>query len=278
VAATKKKASKKKASKKSSSRAVATRRNTLPEDWREQLRKDAQEESERTPAGSGNRISLKRNGKFAFQGAELGSSIQCVIVDHIIAKTWYDRPFDEDDPSPPACFALKPDPKNIAPHASSPLRQAEVCEDCWANEWASSTRGKGKACSDKHRLALLHADDLDGDLIYLEVPVTSGAAFKKYITGVTKAADLPCYAVLTEISMDDHADWQTLNFELIGEVSENDLAAPFSKRKQAREMLMTPYDVTGFVPAEGKKGGKKKVAGKKKASSKKKATRRSRMS
>lgn len=266
-----KKTSKKK--KTSKSKAVATRKSTLPANWRDQLRDDAEEEAERTPAGSGNRITLKRSGQFSYQGADLGESIDLVIVDHVVAKLYYDTDYDEDNPSPPACFALKPKATNIAPHEDAPDAQAETCEDCWANEWASG-RGRGKACSDKNRLACLHVDDLEGELIMLEVPVTSGASFNKYIKGLTKAAELPCYAVITRIEMDEHADYQKLIFTYIEDIPEKLLGGPFNKRKEAREMLMEPYDVTGYDAENGKRSKKKK--GKKKKTTKKKAAKKTR--
>lgn len=271
--ARKKKRSKKKTSR---SKAVVKSVSKLPANWKEQLREDAAEESERTPMGTGNRLTLKRNGQFSFQGADIGESIECVIVDHVVVKQYFDTDYDEDNPSPPACFALKPNSKNIAPHDNSPDRQAETCEECWANEWASG-RGRGKACSDKNRAALLHVDDLNGDLILVEVPVTSGAAFNKYVTGLTKAAELPSYAVITELTMDEHADYQKLIFELIEEVPEKMLGAVMAKRDLAREMLMEPYDTTGYDSGSKKK--KKKKAKKKKSKKKTaKKKRRSRMS
>lgn len=271
--------SKKKTSK---SKAVGKVKSGLPANWKDQLRKDAQEESERTPVGSGNRISLKRNGQFSFQGADLGDSIDVVIVDHVVAKQYFDVDYDEDNPVPPACFALKPNDRDIAPHTDVKEPQAETCAECWANEWASG-RGRGKACSDKNRLALLSSEDLEGELNYLEVPVTSGAAFNKYIKGLTKAAELPCYAVVTRLSMDDHADYQKLIFELVDEVPEELLGGPFSKRKEAREMLMEPYDTTeqpDKPKASKKKKAKKKAARKRPTKKKaaKKTRRRSRVS
>ncbi len=260
-----KKTRKKSKKKVSRSKAVGKVKSTLPTNWKEQLREDASEESERTPMGTGNRITLRRNGQFNFQGVDIGESIDVVVVDHVAAKLYFDTEYDEDNPGPPACFALKPNVKNIAPHDDSPDVQAQTCEDCWANEWASG-RGRGKACSDKNRAALLHADDLEGDLILLEVPVTSGAAFNKYITGLTKAAELPSYAVVTRLEMDEHADYQKLIFDLIEEVPEKLLGAVMGKRELAREMLLEPYDTTGYESG----GGKKKKKKKKKATSKKK--------
>ena len=61
------------------------------------------------------------------------------------------------------------------------------------------------------------------------------------------------------------------------EVPEKLLAGPFGKRKEAREVLMEPYDVSGYEKGNGKRAKKKKS---KKKTSKKaaKKTRRSRMS
>jgi len=273
--ARKKKKSKKKTSR---SKAVGKVKSGLPTNWKEQLREDAAEESERTPVGSGNKITLRKNGQFSFQGADLGDSIDVVIVDHVALKTYYDTDYDEDNPTPPACFALKPSAKNIAPHEDSPDIQSEVCADCWANEWASGRR-RGKACSDKNRCALLHVDDISGDLALLEVPVTSGAAFNMYVKGLNEAADVPSYSVITRLTMDEHADYQKLIFEMLEELPTDLLGESMGKRKQAREMLMTPYDVTGYE--EGKKAKKKAKKKKSKKKAKKKTAkkkRRSRMS
>jgi len=276
--ARKKRASKKKAKKKTSrSKTVARPVAGLPADWKEQLRTDAQEEAERTPAGSGNRISLRKNGQFSFQGADIGDSIDVIIVDHVAMKAYYDEAYDEDNPVPPACFALKPSAKNIAPHADSPDKQAETCAECPQNEWGSGRR-RGKACSDKNRMAVLHVDAL-GDLVMLEVPVTSGAAFNKYVGGITKAADLPSYAVVTRLTMDDHADYQKLIFEFVEAADEEQLAASMNQRKAAREMCMEPFDVTGREEAGSRKKSKKKKVSKKRGKKKvAKKKRRSRMS
>lgn len=271
-----KKKAKKKASKKRAGKSVATSKVGLPANWKEQLRQDAQEEAERTPAGSGNRISLKRSGQFSYQGADIGDSIDCIIVDHVALKAYYDEDYDEDNPVPPACFALKPSAKNIAPHPDAPDQQAETCAECPMNEWASG-RGRGKACSDKNRCAILHVDAL-GDLVMLEVPVTSGAAFNKYVSGLTKAAGVPSYAAVTRMTMDDHADYQKLIFEFVEEADEEQLAAAMNLRKSAREMCMEPFDTTGREEASGRSKKKKKKTKKKSKKKVAKKKRRSRMS
>jgi hypothetical protein len=261
------------AKKKRTSKALTKSAPKVPADWKEKLRQKALAESERVPVGAGTGITLKKNGQFFFQGASLGTSMKVVIVDHVVIKKYYDTPYDENNPAPPACFAIKPDGLNIAPHDNSPKKQNEVCEGCWANEWESGGRSRAKACADKRRLALLNEGDIsmEADMVVMEVPVTSTAAFRKYVNKLNKAAQVPVSAVLTEISMDPEAEHQTLVFDFVKELPGTLGVVVEARSGQAREMLMTPYDTTGYT--ESKKGGSKKKAkkkAKKKVSSKKK--------
>jgi hypothetical protein len=260
---------KKAGKKKARGKAVTTTKSKLPANWREQMRQDAAEEDDRVPVGAGSKITLNKRGQFVFQGADIGEEIKVIIVDHSFAKKYFDSPYDENNPSPPACFALKLKPDNIAPHDTSPDKQAKICDECWANKFKSDKRGKGKACQDKHRMAVLLIDDLADDsvLIEIEVPVTSGGAFRKYIKTLTKGTDNPSYAVVTTITADDDADWQKFIFTYDDDVPENLMGVVMARRKEARELVMTPYDVSGYVkPGRGgaKGGSKKKVAKKKK--------------
>lgn len=233
----------------------------VPANWDEQLREMATQEADRTPAGTGDTIQLKKNGQFMFQGASLGDSIDVVIVDHVFVKKFFDTDYDESNPSPPACFAIAVKEKELDPHESVPARQSKTCAECWANEFASSDKGsgRGKACADRRRLAILDAQGLDGDMIKLEIPVTSRANFNKYITQVTKAAGVPSFAVVTRITMDPDADYQTLMFEFVEKLPAK-LAVGVSHRiKEAHDLLMTPYDVSGYQKPG--KGGKKRGRG-----------------
>lgn len=233
--------------------------------WKEELRGAAKEESDRTPAGSGNKISLRKNGQFRHQGADIGEEIVVVVLDHVFTKTWYDRDFDEDNPSPPACYAVSATGKDMAPVDTSPIKQNEICENCWANEWKSDKRGRAKACKDRHVLAVAFVDDLDEDkfdVAFVTVPVTSGAAWRKYVKSLTNS-EMPSWAVKTRMTMDPDAENQTLVFSLEGEVEEQFLTACRDGHRAARATLMEKPDFTGFKPAAGAKGAKtsKKSAG-----------------
>lgn len=228
--------------------------------WKDELKNLAKEESDRTPTGAGNGISIK-GGKFKHQGADLGTEISVIIVDRTFMNRWYDRPFDEDNPGPPACVAQSATGKNMAPYDDSPAKQSEICESCWANQWKSAERGKGKACANRQDLAILLVDDdgLDdeGDIVFLGVPVTSTPDLNKYVKKLTDGQEVPPWAVITKIEFDEDSDYEKLKFSFIDMVDEKYLARIRDRIKEARTALLEKPDFSGY---EAPKGGKKAKA------------------
>lgn len=259
--------------------AVAAPKSSIPANWRQKLLAKAQAQHEAISVGVGNKMSITKKGTFQFQGGDLGEEIEVVILAMGVCKVWYDRPYVKDEPGAPACFALKLDDKNIAPHADAPLKQAEVCAECPKNEWGSTTRkgSRGKACADKVRLALIHVDDIkslddisQAEIALMELPVTSGGTFKKYAKKVTGATDLPLWCLVTKLTADGDAEWEAIKApELVSEVPSGMLEGLEKLAAQGEELILTPYDVSGFKPAAGSKSAR---------SSKKSPSKRSRMS
>ncbi len=259
----------KKTGRKKAGTGVARRRSGAVTDWKAELIKEAEEEAEVTPLGSGNVISLRRNGQFRFQGTDIGDELEVVVTGHILNNKWYDSEYDEDNITPPACFALGVKVNTMAPHDTSPNKQNEICEGCWANEWGSvgGTR-RGKACAEKIKLAVAYADDTLGDStdeIFLEIPPTSTGAFNKYVTKLTRAKNIPSWAVVTKITFDEHADHQMLIFAFVSEVPEKLLSVCKTLNRTARVSLLEPPDVSGYKKPKATKAAKSnKKTGKKK--------------
>lgn len=258
-----KKVSKKKSvAKTSSSKAVVS--------WKDRLSQLAAQESDRqTVIGGGSNAIKLSKGSFKYQGEDLGESLQVVVVDFVKHKNWYDRPFDEDNPSPPACFALSADGKNMIPHATAPEPQAETCAECWANEFESDNRGKGKACRDSYLLCCISADQLGEDepeVAYLRVPPTSLAAWDSFMVKRNKVLNLPALAFVVEVTFDDTVDYQKILFEEVGRTGEGHWEALFQLHDTAHELMLTPPDVSNYEPPTSKKKKTKKKAATKKKS------------
>ena len=81
--------------------------------------------------------------------------------------------------------------------------------------------------------------------------------------------DLPCYGVVTTVSVDEHIDHQNIVFSMERELKESELAAAFGLRKEARAMVLEAYDVSGYQKPKGSKSSSKK----KKATKKKRRSR-----
>lgn len=272
-----KKTSKKKATKKrSSSKAMTTAKPNLPANWEEMLREKAAAQAERTPTGAGNRLILRKNNTFEFQDENFGTEVPLVILDHVFIRNYWDTVYDENSYSPPACFGISDlNLRDMIPSENSPNRQHPACRGCWANEFESTERG-GKACAENRLLAVMHAENIapDADIILLKVPTTSGKTYDKYAKSLTKAAQLPTFAVVTTVSMDQDADWQTLDFEYASNLPKELAGIAYSRLEEAKEMLMAEPDVSGYEKPKG--GGAKKKTSKKtsKRSAKKKTKRR----
>jgi len=227
------------------------------------------------PAGQS--IGIKGK-KFKFKDDVIGRVASFVIVDFVRQNSFYDEAFHEDDIRPPACQALSVDGENMVPLEHAPRKQNETCDGCPQNAWGSADVGRGKACGEQYKLAVLAVDTsrnetyANCDMATLTVPPTSKKNFGKYVKALEDQTGKPPLAFLTEFSFDDDFDHEVLLFEVNkGYKDAKNLSAILSRVDEAREMLMTPPDFSGNEKesASKKKGKKKKkVAAKKKAGKK----------
>lgn len=107
------------------------------------------------------------------------ASIEAIIVasaDHL-SKLFYEGGYQEGNTNPPDCFSND----GIVPDAASPKKQNPVCATCPKNAWGSAvnaaTGGKGKACGDFKRTAIVPLADpkneVFGGPMLLRIPAAS---------------------------------------------------------------------------------------------------------
>ena len=226
-----------------------------------------------------------RNSRFAYKQEVIGKTLRAVVVDFIHCNAWYDSAFDPDNPTPPACFAFSPDGEEMEPFAQSPLKQADFCNGCELNAWGSAEVGRGKACKNQYRLALIAPEEMTPDVIteaeiaVLTLAPTSLKNWDHMVRGLEDQLNRPCYGVVMEFGFDEEDD--NIITCTVDSVIKNApaLAAVMDRVDAARDLLMEPFDVSGYKPPSqrtkkktAKKGGRKKVA--KKKATKKKATKK----
>jgi hypothetical protein len=239
----------------------------------------------RIKSNAGNNLGI-RNSKFTYKQEVIGRSMVAIAVDFIHSQTWYDTPFDADNPHPPACHALSITGDDMQPLAKSPSKQSEFCDGCPKNAWGSADVGRGKACAQQVKVALVAAGANEtlstAEMAILTVPPTSLKNWNNYVKSLAKSHGLPPFAFYTRFSFDEDAEHPVLTFEIEREIdSVEDLLAicgedgKGGRVPEARDILMTAPDFSQQAEPRkkaGKKAARKKVA--KKASTKKASTKK----
>jgi len=264
----KKQASKKKVAKKrkptQAERLASKKAVALPENWEEQMALDAKEEyQEESKVSGGSIVTLSTKDKrFSLGDDDLGSEIDVVVADSAFEHAYYDRPYDEDNPSPPACFAIGKVEKDLVPHPDSPKPQHDNCKDCPWNEFESAAVGKGKACKNKRRLALFaHGDDglSTEQMVILPIAPTGLKNYAIYAKGVNAKLKRPTYAVVTTMAFSDKKSYPIVTHKMHSILEKDDVDRVFKHKGQVEDILLEPYDVSSYEePVQKKKAAKKK--------------------
>lgn len=240
---------------------------------------DVQDVTARINQPQGNTIGI-RNSKFSYKNEVIGRSLVAIAIDFVHAQTWYDQPFDADNPAPPACHALSVTGEEMQPFAESPNKQNDYCDGCPLDAWGSADVGRGKACAQQYKIALIAAGPgetlANCEMAILTAPPTSIKNWDNYVKAIAKDHNRPPYAVFTRFEFDEDAEHPVLVFEVDRLVDNvEDAQAILDRQDEARKLLLTPPD---FSQREAQATAKKKVAKKKrkkvakKKVSKKKAT------
>lgn len=267
----------------------STKTGTAVANIDEELRQLAGQSATLTDSGGGGKFISTRSGILQYDDSALPGNQMCaIVIAWCLENVYYDGPFDPDNRAPPTCFAFckNPDEKDeMGPnpeHLTDDVfeQQSDLCRDCPQNEWGSARQGRGKACGNRRRLALLPAGTYSGkgsdqlELIeddehfrtceeaYLKVPVMSGKGFDAYVRDVSEQFNKPLFAVYTRIYILPDAKSQfKVHFELIEPVDKDLLPALLERYKKLHETIDFPY--VPFTEDEDEQPARKASASKK---------------
>jgi hypothetical protein len=217
--------------------------------WNEELAKMAQVSAGiEASVGLGGNYIKTRGGQLEYNGGIIpDNKMNVIILDHVLENAFYQGRFDPENPQPPVCFAIGRDSKTMEPHENSSDRQSDACEGCPMNEFGSADTGRGKACKNTRRLALLPEDALenveDADVAFIKVPVTSVKAWAGYVRQLADTLKRPTLGVITQISLTPDPKTQfKMNFKLMGTIDDGDVIGELiAKRQSAEAVLTAPY-------------------------------------
>lgn len=190
-------------------------------------------------------IKCTQDKKFQLpDGTQSAGPMSVVIIDFAAANYFYDRGFVRGETYPAACYALGLDANSLVPGEDSPVKQADSCSECPNNEFGS--KGKGKACSNSRLLAVVNPTENDPTIYLLKVSATGIKSFDNYVQTVKTMFNTVTLAVVTDIYFDAVLSYGSLRF---GNPRPNPkLEKHFGLRNSARALLLTPPDLSEYVP------------------------------
>jgi len=203
-----------------------------------------------TEKPSGMWVSFK-GGMLSIGGnVQKGNKAKVVVVHSVFENQLYKDRFDPNNPQSPTCYAIAENDEDLKPHKDvvNPV-SPEGCAICPNNVWGSDPLGgKGKACKNVRRLALLSADDLDNldkaEVAIAKLPVTSVKNWSTYASQIANVLKLPPLAVITEMSVEPDPKTQfQVNFSLIDKITDGaTIQGLLNKRKDVTPIMFSGYD------------------------------------
>jgi hypothetical protein len=221
--------------------------------------------------GGGKRISIK-GGVFRLMSA--GKEVAAVderFLDVVIVKAapkvsriFYAAKYDGETAAQPDCWS----PDGDKPDAKSANKQADTCESCPQNI-AGSGNGQSRACRYQQRLAVVLANNIEGDVMQLALPATS-------IFGKEEGENRPLQAyarwlvaqsvdpsmVVTRMKFDTKAEAPKLHFKAMRWLTDDEFTQAGDQGKTddaTKAVTMSVGAVDNAKPADALKGAAPKA-------------------
>lgn len=227
--------------------------------WQEQLAAQAEAAAKmEASTATGQFFSLK-GGQLSFNDSPIpGNEMGVIIVDHILENVYYKERFDANNPVPPTCFAFGRADQEMVPHEVVVEKQHEACTGCPMNEWGTSDVGKGKACKNTRRLAMISAGQFnkagefdtiedeehykEAQLAFLKLPITSVKGYAAYVKQLAAVLRRPPHGVYTKVSVvPDAKDQFKVVFTPIAPVPDELMPLIMERHEQASAQIDFPY-------------------------------------
>lgn len=245
--------------------------------WDEELAKEAQIAAGMEANTGGGQFFSVKGGILTWQDAPMpNNEMAVVILDYVFENVFYETDFDPDSIQPPTCFAFGRDEKAMVPHVivtDAGQAQHPACSSCPMNEWGSAGKGRGKACRNTRRLAMVSAGNInrqgDFEIIddedhflksqigFMKLPVTSVKGFAAYVKQIAGVLKRPPFGVITRVSVvPDPKTQLKVVFEGLDPVPDHLLEAIMARRNEVKEIIEFPYqlEVEERAPARGARG------------------------
>ena len=217
--------------------------------------------------GSGKRISIKGgvfrllvNGKEVAAIDERFLDVVIVAAAPKIGRTFYLKTYDSESPAAPDCWSA--DGERPDTSASNP--QSDRCATCPQNVKGSG-QGDSRACRFSQRMAVVLANDVEGDVMQLQLPATSIfgkeegdnrplQAYARYLAAQSVSPE----TLVTRMKFDTKSESPKLFFKPMRWLTEDEYAAVVEQgktedAKRAITMTVAQTDKVEPMKLEGTK-------------------------
>ena len=207
-----------------------------------------------------------KGGRFSFADNDLGTSIEVVVLNYCYENSLYLKPYDPDNIEPPSCFAVSEGQSGMCPHENVPEPVSDACAQCEYNQFGSAENGKGKACNNVMRLAVVHVDDVEdpqAQVLFVRISASAITKMGEYLNNLDKVLNAVPFQVVTRLTIEPLPMGFAIFPEAAGYTDESSYGNLEKLMDANTEALVSPPQIDAVPKAD--KPAKKKAAGKKKA-------------
>jgi hypothetical protein len=123
-------------------------------------------------------------------GSSHAGPLHAVILDWRMTHELYEGIYDPQKPSAPICFANSATFSELKPSHRAPKPKAESCNACPMNVFGSAPTGRGKACKNMRKLAIVPPNATpETEPMILMVSPTGLKNFDNYVNSVASGED-----------------------------------------------------------------------------------------
>lgn len=175
-------------------------------------------------------------------GARASIDVVILKASPRLAKTWYEQGYVEGSDAAPDCASAN----GVYPDQGVPKKQNDICHTCKRNAWNTAPGGgKGKACGDHRRMAVVPLADLDNEVyggpMLLRCPAASLQDLAAFDTKY-KAMGHPYFAIGIRIAFDVQESFPKFTFAAI---------RPLTDAEAQKVLTWRASDEVARVLAEG---------------------------
>lgn len=269
----------------------ATSKSTQLNTWDAALAKSAQVAAAAEQKTGARNFASMGGGKFSMLGSDVpGGEAPVVVLDQIHTNLYYAGAYDSNNPVPPDCFAFARADESgnivgvdtwdgsadLKPHKDSTNRQHDDCASCPHNQWNSSPTGRGKACQNARRVAMIPAgaiingkaelvEDADklasAPLVYLKIPTMSRSALSGWVKQLADGLSMPTWGVFGVVKRVPSANQFNIEWDTIKKIPSALLETIYKRVQEAQDDICHPFappSPTAPAPAKGKAKAQRK--------------------